>query len=71
MMKDEHSLFSEHIKGENNNIADILLRDFSFTRKKKIVLFIPDTDVQEHQDSRIAKKNYLLDLINLGQRDCE
>ena len=34
MMKEGHYLYSEHIKGDSNNIADALSREFSFLRKK-------------------------------------
>ena len=34
MMKEEHSLYSEHIKGDNNNVADTLSREFDLSKKK-------------------------------------
>ena len=34
MMKQEHSLYSEHIKGDSNNIADALSQEFSLPKNK-------------------------------------
>ena len=34
MIKNEHSLYAEHIKGSSNNVADSLSREFNFTNQQ-------------------------------------
>lgn len=73
MMKNDHSLYADHIKGSSNNVADSLSREFKFSNQQLTdLLYItftkqmpPNFRIQKLPDKTISWITLLLESLTI------